>query len=108
MPLITIILLLCAFFGLTITFFRAATKKMRLSVLVSWSLLWIFLGSVALVPEIASFMAGVLGVGRGADAVLYSAIVMIFFILFRIMMRIERIERDITKLVQREALRNIK
>ena len=69
-----------------------------------WFLFWLCAAMVIAWPNSLNYLADILGVGRGVDVVLYSALVILFYVVFRIFIRIERIERDITTLVRREAL----
>lgn len=69
-----------------------------------WALLWI--GAVIVVwnPVVSNRFAGWLGVGRGADAVLYSAVVILLYALLRLHARIEGLEHALSELVKKIAL----
>ncbi len=69
-----------------------------------WSLLWIAGAVLVLWPGVSSRLAAAVGVGRGVDLVVYIAILAIFYLLFRIIVRIERIEHSITDIVRKDAL----
>jgi len=69
-----------------------------------WSALWVAGGIVVLQPEFASLLARFLGVGRGVDAVIYVAIVGLFYLVFRIFLKLDRLERDITAIVRKVSL----
>lgn len=69
-----------------------------------WSVLWVGAGVVVLLPGVASSFASLLGVGRGADAVLYVSIIVLFTLVFRIFLRLDKIDRDITLLVRKDSL----
>lgn len=71
---------------------------------IFWFIFWIAVGIIVVLPEVTSFLAQLVGVGRGADLVIYLSIVLIFYIIFQIMVRIERIERNITKIVREVAM----
>lgn len=73
--------------------------------LLFWVGFWIVVGIIVVLPEVTSFLASLVGVGRGADLVIYLAIVLIFYIIFQIMVKIERIERNITKIVREVAMK---
>lgn len=70
-----------------------------------WILFWLAVGVVALIPEFTNRLADLLGIGRGADVVLYSAIVIIVALLFRVFIRIEQLDRALTKVTRELALR---
>lgn len=69
-----------------------------------WGALWAGAAIVVLMPSVASLFARVLGVGRGADAVLYVSIIALFTLVFRIFLRLDKIDRDITLLVRKASL----
>ncbi len=71
---------------------------------IFWMGFWLVVGAIVLVPETTSFMARMVGVGRGADLVVYLSIVLIFYIIFQITVKIEKIERNITKIVRQVAV----
>jgi hypothetical protein len=55
-------------------------------------------------PDLTSRVAQAVGVGRGADVVVYLAVILLFYVIFRIYLRLDRMERDITVLVRRLAV----
>lgn len=69
-----------------------------------WSALWIVAAVVVARPEVTSRFAAFVGVGRGVDAVVYASVAALFYLIFRVYVRIDRLERDITSIVRREAL----
>ncbi len=69
-----------------------------------WILFWLLADMAVLWPESTTLIANRFGIGRGSDFILYIAIALIFFILFRLHVKIERMNRDITKVVRRDAL----
>ncbi len=71
-----------------------------------WSLLWLAIGVVFWQPEITSRMALFFGIGRGADLIVYVAIVVIVYLVFRVFVRVDKMDRQITKLVRTIALQN--
>jgi len=62
-------------------------------------------GIIILLPDTTSFLAELVGVGRGADLVVYLSIVLIFYIIFQMTIKIEKIERNITKVVRTVAMK---
>lgn len=107
MSVIQLVLIVFAGFG-----FGAAAKRFRRGGLTRlqlalWSLLWAAVIAVVLRPESASFLARSLGVGRGADVVVYLSIAALFYLLFRLFGRLEDHERQITALTRELALRDL-
>jgi hypothetical protein len=73
---------------------------------LSWVLLWTVAAAVIAVPQISNVVAGWLGIGRGADLILYLAALsgMVAARYFYCQQR--RMEILLSELVRREALRN--
>ena len=69
-----------------------------------WSLFWVVAGIVVLLPNSTAYFAKIVGIGRGADLVVYVALATVFFIIFKLMMKIELLNKDITKLTRKFAL----
>lgn len=57
-----------------------------------------------LFPAITNDIAHRLGVGRGADLVFYTSILIFWFVILKLYSRIRRIEQVMTKLVRKDAL----
>ncbi len=81
-------------------------KRQRISggEFAGWIIIWLAAAVVILFPDITSFLAIKVGVTRGVDLVIYVSVVLVFYLLFKLLMRIEKIERDITELCRRIAL----
>ncbi|MFA5124366.1 MAG: DUF2304 domain-containing protein [Patescibacteria group bacterium] len=72
---------------------------------IGWLLLWFLAGLAVIWPQLTVDIANRVGVGRGSDLVVYLALVFLFYILSRLFWRIERLEKDLTKVVRAEALK---
>lgn len=72
--------------------------------LVWWSLFWVVAGVVVILPNSTAYFAKLVGIGRGADLVVYVSLVAIFFIIFRLMIKVELLNKDITKLTRKITL----
>ena len=83
-------------------------NKITLAYFLFWMGLWLVILIVAVLPQITGFFAKLLGVGRGVDVAIYFAIIFIFFILFEIITRLEKIKQEITEIVRHLALKNPK
>jgi small membrane protein len=77
-----------------------------------WGFFWItFWTGVALVvalPWTTSLLAARLGVTRGVDLVVYVSVIALFYLVFRLTVKIEKLESNITRLVREIALSNEK
>jgi len=83
-------------------------KKRELSIRegFAWMILWAGVGFIVLYPRVADYAAELIGLktATGIDLVVYIAVAVLFYLLFRIFVRIERIEHAITKIVRTVAL----
>jgi hypothetical protein len=70
-----------------------------------WLVLWIGAIIVILFPSSTMVVARSLGIGRGTDLVLYTSIILILYILFRVYVHLEKVDREITQIVRTLALR---
>jgi len=69
-----------------------------------WLFFWIIAIIAVWVPDFLTKIANILGIGRGADLVLYVSVVAVFYLIFKIYVRFEKIERNITKIVRKDSL----
>jgi small membrane protein len=90
--------------AVVITWRRVQGGIIRPIAAVGWTIAWIAAGIVIALPDVTSTIANLVGVGRGVDLVLYAAVIALFFLVFRIFISLDRIEREITEVVRREAL----
>ncbi len=79
-------------------------KEIPLFLAVSWSLFWILGIIVVWQPSLTDKLASLLQVGRGADAILYLSLVAIFYLIFKLFMKFERFDKDLTALVREVAI----
>ena len=75
--------------------------------LIFWMAVWLSAGILFSIPSISVHLAVVLGVGRGADVAVYSAIILLFYLIFRLYVKISYAEREITRLVRALAIKDV-
>ncbi|MFA5946963.1 MAG: DUF2304 domain-containing protein [Patescibacteria group bacterium] len=75
---------------------------------IAFTLLWIVVIAVALVPNLANIVANFVGIGRGADVIVYSAIVVLTFTVYRLMIAQQKLSAEMTSLVRAVAIENVK
>lgn len=69
-----------------------------------WILFWLSAIVAVMWPDSTTILANRFGIGRGTDFVLYISIAIIFYLIFKLHIKIESIGRDITKIVRKESL----
>lgn len=98
------ILVIFFLFAIAKVWGRYQTKDLSWRGAGLWSVFWVLAGVVVLWPNSTAFFAKRLGLGRGVDLVIYLALAGLFFVVFRLMVKIERLNREITLLTRRVAL----
>lgn len=104
MLIIQILLTIFFLFALAKVVGRWRADDLRMADMVWWLLFWVAAIIVVLLPNSTATLAKLVGIGRGADLVVYVALVLIFFIIFRLIIKIELLNKDITKLVRKISL----
>jgi hypothetical protein len=59
-------------------------------------------------PNLTNRIAHILGVGRGADLLYYTCILLFSFALLKLYSRMRRLEQQFTRLIREDALKNAK
>ena len=91
-----------------VAFLKLRQKRITLGEFLIWSALWTVLFVFAEFPTIPSYLAHMVGIGRGVDLVVYTSIFILFFIVFKIYVRMEDQNRKITELVRQIAIKRSK
>jgi hypothetical protein len=86
--------------------YQLKKKNINLGQFLIWLIIWLSAIVVIWYPQVTTYLADILGVGRGVDLVIYVSVVAVFYLMFRLLVRIEKIERDITKIVRSDAIEN--
>lgn len=86
--------------------FKLRTRDINPPIFYGWLLVWLVALIIIWQPSLTSYLANRLGVSRGVDLVIYVSVILIFYLLFRLLMRIEKLDKDITRLVRQLALRD--
>jgi len=89
--------------GVAVLWFRQ--RKIGALGFLLWLFLWIGFAVVVLFPRSSVVLAHLLGISRGTDLALYLSVILILFLLFRVYVRLEKVDRQITQIVRAVALR---
>lgn len=101
-----ILIIVFAVFALSRTIKRLKQGNLNTKEFYFWSFLWIVIIVVALIPQVTDVLSGMLGIGRGFDLAIYVAIILLFYLVFRLMVKIDKLEHEITKIVRTVAINN--
>jgi hypothetical protein len=92
--------------GLTLFTLSAGMRGARKRVVAFWLTVWC-VGAASIVwPHATAVVAHRLGIGRGADLLLYVSVLVMFVAFFYVYTRFRRMDRQITLLVRRLAIQN--
>lgn len=94
----------CSIFVLLKAWKSYRKKNVRFTTFILWAVLWIGMIFVVWQPQLTDRVAGFLQVGRGADAVLYLSLLVIFYLFFRIFVALERVDQQLTTVVRELAI----
>jgi len=105
---IQIVLILFVLFALSRVWLRYKEGKIKQGEFAFWLVLWIAAIVVVALPQTISYLSQFLGIGRPADLITYVAIVLLFYLTFRIYVAIDSVEAKITKVVSEVAIKRAK
>ncbi len=83
---------------------RFKNEDINLINFLVWLFLWLAIVGVVVFPESINFLARTLGIGRGVDVAIYFSLILIFYFIFYLTVRIRSLENKITKLARKMAL----
>jgi hypothetical protein len=107
MHAIQIVLICFAVFAISRVLIRYRRGNMRMVDLGLWLVFWAGVIVVAWLPDTTNLLARWLGVGRGVDTAMYLSILVVFYLLFRSFAKIEDLDRQLTRIVRANALREM-
>ncbi len=105
---IQVIAIIFAVFLLVKVILKLKNKKLTINEFLFWSLLWILLILLSIFPQISDGIANFFGFGRGLDFFIVSSILLIFYLIFRIISKLEEMDAKIAKLARSIALEEMK
>lgn len=106
--IIRIILIIFLAFAVSRVYLQLKRGMLKILSFLFW--IAVFLGAIIFIidPSLTGRLAKLLGIGRGADVVIYFSIALLFYLLFRIYIYIENLRHEITELISQLALKEDK
>lgn len=102
---IKILLLIFVLFVLLRTVFRFAKKEIRGRELLAWLVFWLLVGLAVVLPQTTDLLAQRVGVSRGADLLVYVSVLVLFYLVFKVLVKLEKVDRQITEVTRQVALK---
>ncbi|MBI4980534.1 DUF2304 family protein [Candidatus Woesearchaeota archaeon] len=108
MELIQVLIVLFALFAFSRVIIRVKKKDITKGEFIFWTLVWILVIFVALLPNLSIYLAKIFGVERGTDVFVYLGLVLLFYLVFRMYVKMEKTEQGLTKVVREISFRKKK
>ncbi|NJL44257.1 MAG: DUF2304 family protein [Nitrosarchaeum sp.] len=102
---LTFIILIFSLFALSRAYLRVKDRRISWGEFGFWGVVWVLLILVAIFPWTIASLAALIGIGRGVDLVIYVSIPLVFYLVFRLYVKIDAMERNLTELARAHALR---
>lgn len=103
--LLRIVIVIFSLFALSRVYLRFRERKLSSFAFIFWMAVWITGLIFLFFPDVLSGFAKFVGIGRGVDVLLYTSIIVIFYLIFRIYVKLDDIEKQITALTRIIALK---
>lgn len=103
---IQIVLILFTLFAISRVFLRAREKIISTQAAFFWTLIWFGALSIIILPGTTTRLASYFGVGRGVDVIVYLALALLFYLVFRLFVILEDLKHEVTQLIRMLALKN--
>lgn len=98
MTIIGIIIFIFALFALSRVILRSKDNSISFRESLFWIIIWTVVVILTTFPQITDKFSEIVGIGRGVDTAFFIAIVLLLYIVFRLYVKIESLDRDITHL----------
>lgn len=105
--LIQIVLVPIMLVALFVTWRRAWQRVIRPFEALVWTAVWGGAAVTISLPAVTGRLATLFGVGRGVDFIVYASVAMLYLLVFRLFVEHVKVERQLTLIVRREALRDL-
>ncbi|WP_456472454.1 DUF2304 family protein [Methanocaldococcus sp.] len=103
---IQILGLIIILFAMSRIIIQLKKKNIKLDEGIFWLFVWTLALFIVIYPTFTSYLASILGVGRGIDVIIYISIIVLFYLVYRLYAKLDKLERDITKIVREIAIRD--
>ena len=105
---VQLILAFFLFFAVSRVYLRFKEGTINLGAFLFWIELWTLALFSIFYPDFTTYWAQLLGIGRGADAILYISVALIFYLIFRTNVMMENLREEISRLTREITLKEEK
>lgn len=108
MEIIHIVVLVVGIFAISRAFLRWREGKINLGELLFWSGIWGGAMVFALFPGTLNLLSNKAGFRRGMDFLIAISVIVLFYLLFRVYVKLDETDQEITKVVREIAISRTK
>ena len=108
MTLLKILTVIFIVFAASRAYLRFKGKSLNLSNLILWSVIWLATLVFVFDPQSSDAIAKLFGLQRGTDTIFFLAIVLLFYLIFRLYVKLDTVDKDLTRLVTEISKKNFK
>jgi hypothetical protein len=103
-----VIVVVFALFAWSRAMLRLRDRKISLGEFFFWTAIWLMVIVTSLLPKTADVLADFFGISRPIDLAVYVSILLLLYLMFRLYVKNEQLQQELTKLVREIAVRNPK
>ena len=99
--------LIIIFFFASRLFWQKKNKQINPNEFIFWLIFWLFAGIAIIFLKKIDYLVASLGFsGKGIDILFYFFLIILFYFILRLRLRIAKMEKNITKIVRKIALKD--
>ncbi|HME87540.1 MAG TPA: DUF2304 family protein [Candidatus Nanoarchaeia archaeon] len=108
MEIIQVLLIAFVLFALSRAYLRYKEGQIKTGEFAFWIIIWVTAIIAISVPRTVGVLSQTFGIGRPADLIVYVAVTLLFYLIFRMYVALDRVEEKITKVVREVAIQRVK
>ncbi|MFW6014548.1 MAG: DUF2304 domain-containing protein [Candidatus Nanoarchaeia archaeon] len=101
--LLQILVIIFALFAISRSYIRLRDGGESVYEFIFWMIVWAGIVVIVLFPSLTSIPAKVFNIQRGIDVFIYLGMIILFYSVYRIYAKIEKLEQELTKLTRKMA-----
>lgn len=106
MSFLQVLILIFILFVLSRVLLKYSRRDISFKEWLLWSIFWVAVGVAAVLPKTTDLLASQVGLatGRGVDLAVYVSIPVLFYIIFRLFAKLDKMDEEITRITRHIAL----
>lgn len=106
--ILSLIISVVALYFIVLAIWKLKNNKINKSYFIWWLFFWLIVIILFWWPNLTSQLANTLGIGRGADFVLYISVLLLFYGQFKLYLQINKLTDNQAEIVRQISLNNVK